>query len=240
MTDGQAPEMSLREAFVSALAPYVASYLGSRDIDITGIVADAIVDATELLDRRLAELEATPPSLQRVSPLEIFRDCLAPVVRALEIEGVEPEGGEELAGMIPRDPYGLAPGSSQVLGHEAHMAHLRWGVAKAAAIAPIVNRPVAFVSHGADREAVATTIEEHGYRIVPDIADEIRLAVIDEKASGAHSLITESGACRAFVVVHGSDLDDLRITGLRALGADRVVSTQDLLTDPSAVVPTIA
>ncbi|MDJ0792361.1 MAG: hypothetical protein QNJ71_10735 [Acidimicrobiia bacterium] len=229
---------TLREALVEAYPHYVASVLAQRGIDVDELTADAIVEGTGVLDGLLTTFERTPMVDQRSSPLELFREALRPVDRALELRGIDTPSGQG-SGVPAWDRHQLSPGSSQVLGSVAHEAHLRWAVTKATAIAPLVNRPAVFlVSMGGDEEVVSA-LESAGFRPVSTIEDA-SLALIDDGVDGAGGLVRSALARNLTTVVYGEAIDDLRQLGLLALGVDRVVSRDDLVEQPSEVLPSLA
>lgn len=230
----------LHRALVEAYPGYVARLLGERGIEVDEVVADAIVEGTEVLDGSMAAFEAIPTLEQRSSPLELFREALRPVDRALALVGA-PVARDVPPSQAGWDRFGLAPGSSQVLGPRAHEAHLAWGVRKAAAAAPLINRPCAVVMAAADRhEELAPLLEGLGYRLPTRDGETVAVSLIDVGLGGlAHEAIRRWAASGAHVVAFG-DIDDLSADGLRALGADAVVTTEQLLEDPSAHIPAIA
>jgi hypothetical protein len=229
---------SLREAFLDAYPVYVAGLLRERGIDLTVVVADAIVEGTAVLDGLLTTLEQTPLHEQRVSPLELFREALRPIDRVLAlVDAPEPSDTKRL-GVAQWDRYDLSPGSSQVLGSGAHEAHLRWAVTKAAEVAPSVLAPAAFVATtGRSDESILEAVRSVGYRIVSDLSSEATLAVVSSALPGCHELIIRSVGFGVHTVVYGDGLDDLDTTALRALGAAAVVSEAALASRPGDIVP---
>lgn len=230
----------LRTAFVEAYPAYVASALHDLGIAIDPIIADAIVEGAAVLDALLDGLERLPPLEQRHSPLELFREALRPIDHALDVEGLRPSmlQSESLPSW---DRFGLAPGSSQVLGQRAHEAHLRWGVAKAAAVAPVVMRPRAvIITDDETFDQLSRSIEAAGYTVGGGGGRSFAVALVDTSMPRAGEAITREAASGAFVVAFGDEVDDLSTPGLKALGASTVVRTHDLLADPRAYIPEIA
>ncbi len=229
----------LHEAFLEAYPTYVVQTLGERGISVGEVIADAVVEGTAVLDGLLTTLDSTPILDQRTSPLELFREALRPVDRALSVVGA-PEARDVSGSQATWDRYGLAPGSSQVLGARAHEAHLAWGVRKATAMAPLVNRPCAVVMASAElHDELVPSIEELGYRLPSRDGEPVAVALVDVRLGGiAHEAIRRWATSGAHVVAFG-DVDDLSADGLRALGADVVVTTTDLLEDPAAHLPVI-
>jgi hypothetical protein len=235
-----APPSELRTAFVEAYPEYVANALHGIGITIDPIIGDAIVEGVAVLDALLEGLERLPPIEQRYSPLELFREALRPIDHILDVEGFRPSGQQTQTG-APWDRFGLAPGSSQVLGSRAHEAHLRWGVAKAAAMAPLVKRPRAMIitDHGTF-DVLSSSVQAAGYSVGDSGRQAFAIALVDVAMPGAHDAIRREAAAGTFVIALGDDVDDLSTPGLMALGASTVVRTRDLLADPSAYVPEIA
>lgn len=233
-------DQELRAAFVDAYPRYVAGLLAGRGVPVDDIVADAIVEGTGVLDGLLTTLERTPLEDQRVSPLELFREALRPVDRALALVGA-PEATDVGGAQAAWDRFGLAPGSSQVLGPRAHEAHLAWGVRKASVMTPRVVRPTVVVMTNADRhDRIAPRLEAAGYEFPTEEGQRVSVALIDVGLGGiAHEAIRRWASSGARVVAFGDDVDDLATEGLRALGASRVVTTDVLLEDPAAHLPTI-
>lgn len=235
----------LHESFVEAYPAYVVRTLESLGIEVDEVVADAIVEGAAVLDGLLTTFDRLDPIDQRHSPLELVREALRPVDRALGMEGIPPpdptRGLGATWGGAPWDRYGLAPGSSQVLGARAHEAHVRWGLAKAAALAPMVNRPYARIVASSDRfDALSTAVTELGYRTASPDDGPPSVAIIEASVPGGQDAIRRAVAEGAHVVAFGDKIDDLETVGLRALGAALVVTTGALLRDPQAHLPAVA
>jgi hypothetical protein len=225
----------LRKAFVEAYPSYVARVLHERGIPLDEVVADAIVEGAAVLDGLLTTLEGADAFAQRHSPLELFREALRPVDHALAVTGVEPPSGVAAPRMAPWDRFGLSPGSSQVLGAEAHEAHLAWALTKARIVAPSVNRPgAAVIARDPVRTALADAVEGCGYRIVP--SEEASIVVVDAGAPDARDVIATGPTRGRHIIVVGS-VDDLTEPGLRALGADVIVEYERFVADPGAYLP---
>jgi len=230
----------LRTAFVEAYPEYVASTLHDIGITIDSILADAIVEGAAVLNALLEGLERLPPIEQRHSPLELFREALRPIDHALDVEGLRPSG-RNTESLASWDRFGLAPGSSQVLGQRAHEAHLRWGVAKAAAVAPLVKRPRAVIVTDDDTfELLSSVVGAAGYTVGGFGEQSFAIALVDTAMHRARETISREAASGTLVVAFGEDVDDLSTPGLKALGASTVVRTHDLLANPSAYIPEIA
>lgn len=231
----------IRAAFVEAYPTYVARVLTDRGIEVDDVIADAVVEGTGVLDASMAALDSVPVLAQRTSPLELFREALRPVERALRLIGAG-EAADVGGSQVAWDPFGLAPGSSQVLGERAHDAHLAWAVRKAAAMAPLVNRPVAIVATTPDRrDALASLVEAMGYRVPAEDGATVAVALVDVgRGRISHEDIRRWNASGVYVVAFGDDVDDLSADGLRALGADVVVITSALIENPAAHLPAVS
>lgn len=236
--DTEQPSPDLREALVAAYPGYVAAVLAERGIDMDELTADAVVEGASVLDGLLTTFQATPYPDQRVSPLELFREALRPIDRALDLRGIDPPQSEAL-GVAAWDRYQLSPGSSQVLGSEAHEAHLRWAVGKARAIAPLVNRPGAVVLPAAEDADVAEAVAAAGYRLVQGL-DAAVVAVIDRDLPGSDSAMRAALEGQVHTVVIGDVIDDLDRVGLKAAGVAAVATRAEITATPGEVLPTPA
>jgi len=160
----------IRGTFVAAYPRYVSQLLIDRGIGIDTTIADAVVEGTGVLDALLLGLSEEPVLEQRSSPLELFREALRPIDRALALLGVPVPHGTGARSIVPWDRYALAPGSSKVLGEAAHEAHLRWGLAKAAEVAAFVDSTagptLGIFSSSADRALIVRQAEIASYRTV--------------------------------------------------------------------------
>ena len=227
----------LRSSLVDAYPTYVATVLADRGIEMDELTADAVVEGAAVLDGLLTTFEATPYPDQRTSPLELFREALRPVDRALALRGVEPPSDESL-GVAAWDRYQLSPGSSQVLGEEAHEAHLRWAIGKAQAIAPLVNRPGVAVLPQGD-ESIGEAVHAAGFRTTAEIGDAV-VALIDIDDPDAEVSLARAASAGLHVIAYGRTIDDLQHVGLTAAGVDRVVTREALLSSPGEVLPSLA
>lgn len=222
---------TLRTALVSAYPPYVATWIHDRGLEMDPVVGDAVVEGSHVLDGLLTSFEATKPEDQRRSPLELFREALRPVDRALRTMGVPIPSGGGVVRMAAWDDYGLSPGSSQVLGPEAHEAHLRWGVERAALI---TRPPVLLVGDGTGRLQIA--VENAGYR-KGGPGDRIVVIDVDGTDTGSIRELSETGS---HVVAVGDSVNDLTTPGLKALGAAVVVEMGRFVQDPASFLPKLA
>ena len=244
----------LLATFVSALPTYATAVFVERGYPLDRSAVESIERATAVLDTELRSELDLPLREQRRSPLEIVRRALAIPSDALYEAGVAPVDSPGLRNGA--DPYDLAPGSSSALGREAHEAHLRWGVAKAAAFtsgeAHTPAHPVALVmaENRSDREELSMAIEAMGTTAlaarnpaaVANAIDNamVLFAVVDLDHRSARESITRLTEATVPTVVYGTAIDDLAETGLRAQGVRDVVDRHRLLADPSSFLPLIA
>ncbi len=238
--------LALKEAFVVAYPRYVARILTERGIEVSELIADAIVDGTSVLDGLLGKLIDTPLHEQRHSPLELFRESLRPVDLALATSGVpRPAIDGARRELHPWDAYVLCPGSSTVLGASAHDAHLRWGIRKAMVAGAysqqvVPDRPaVALLCREDDREHLGASLREAGYRPTNSVEDGSVFALVDidiDSDSDGVSAAMESGVR---VIAYGDQVTDLTTTGLRAAGVWKVIPRSTVLTRLGTIVPII-
>ena len=227
----------LRTSLVDAYPTYVATVLAERGIEMDELTADAVVEGAAVLDGLLTTFEATPYPDQRTSPLELFREALRPVDRALALRGVQPPS-DEPPDVAAWDRYQLSPGSSQVLGEQAHEAHLRWAIGKAQAIAPLVNRPGVAVLPKTE-ESIGEAVRAAGFRMVADVRDAV-VALVDVDEADADASLAVATSAGLHVIAFGDAIDDLQRVGLTAAGVDRVVTREALLASPAEVLPSVA
>lgn len=227
----------LRTSLVDAYPTYVAAVLTDRGIEMDELTADAIVEGAAVLDGLLTTFEETPYPDQRTSPLELFREALRPVDRALALRGVEPPS-DEPPGVAAWDRYQLSPGSSQVLGEQAHEAHLRWAIGKAQAIAPLVNRPGVAVLPKTEA-SIGEAVHAAGFRMVADVGDAV-VALVDVDDPDAQASVALATSVGLHVIAFGDAIDDLERVALTAAGVDRVVTREALLSSPEEVLPSVA
>jgi hypothetical protein len=230
----------IRETFVAAYPRYVAEVLTERGIEMTATIADGIVIGTGVLDGLLASLEAKPPGLALHSPLELFRESLRAVDRALDADGVEvPPIDSPQRSLLPWDRYALSPGSARQLGPDAYEAHLRWGLAKAKAH---VQRPTAGLRcHDEDAPRLLQQLDALGYRVLRlPASEDVSVAVMDIDGGEVDGIISELSSAGARVVVFGEDPDDLQQIRFKALGVDTVVQKRAVLDNLAEHIPVIA
>jgi len=231
--------VGIREAFVAAYPQYVAAILTERGIEMDSVIADGIVIGTGVLDGLLASLEAMTPGLASRSPLELFREALRPVDRALDVAGVEPPHIEpNQRQLLPWDRYALSPGSSLVLGPTAHEAHIRWGIAKAQAFAA---QPMAGLRcFDVDARLFLSQLEALGYRVLRlPSTEDVSVGLVDIDEGDVDPIISDLATAGAFVVAFGADPNDTEQIRYKALGATAVVTKQALLDDLARHIPAI-
>lgn len=238
---------ALRVAMVDAYPTYVASILVTRHVQMTDVIADSIVEGTHVLDALMATLEETPAPLQRHSPLELFREALRPVTKALAVEHVPVAVRDpEQTALLPWDLFGLAPASTSAIGDAVHEAHLAWGVAKAASLGAIgrpatPQRPLVwFVCREGDTEAVVAEGERVGYRMLPAPQWDRPVAVlIDLDVEDSMELLGLAVHDDHRVVVYDDAITDLRQPGLRAAGVWKIASRDDVLHRLGTILPVL-
>ena len=208
------------------------------------MLGDAIVEGTAVLDGLLATFEATGLIDQTSSPLELFREALRPIDRALTLVGTSPpQPGSGATRIAPWDRYALSPGSSQVLGKRAQEAHIAWGLGKAQAIARTVDTTrgpaVGLLCPDSDLDVLVTDAEALHYRTIALPSDnDISVAVICADEAGADAVVRAMSQ-RARVIVYGRSIDDLDQIRFGSLGASSVVDTGRLLGRLSEYLPAI-
>ena len=230
----QSESSDVRRSFVDAYPRYVASLLASRGIQVDDVLGDAIVEGAAVLDGLLATLESVDPVDQVSSPLELFREALRPVDRALTLLGVPPpQSGSGATRIAPWDRYALSPGSSQVLGPRAQEAHIAWGLRKAQTLArhhdPTQAPAIGLLVPDRDLAGLVAEAEAAHYRtvILPNDGD-FAVAVVCADESDAVSSVREASK-RARVIVYGRSVDDLDQISLTSLGAASVLDAGALL-----------
>lgn len=237
-------EDSVRRSFVDAYPRYVASVLSSRSIEVDDVVADAIVEGAAVLDGLLAGLEATEPVDQSSSPLELFREALRPIDRALGLIGApEPRTGTGANRLAPWDRYALSPGSSAVLGQRAQAAHIAWGLSKAQALAAHSDSTqgptLGLLCPDGDRESLVAEAEALHYRTIMLPSDtDLSVAVVCADEPGADHIVREV-SLRVRVIVYGRSIDDLDEVRLASLGATSVLHADSLFGRLSEHLPVI-
>ncbi len=224
----------IRRSFVDAYPRYVASLLASRGVQVDDVLADAIIEGAAVLDGLLATLESVDPVDQMSSPLELFREALRPVDRALTLLGIAPpQPGRGATRVAPWDLYALSPGSSQVLGSRAQEAHIAWGLRKAQILAkyhdPTQAPAIGLLVPDRDLAGLVAEAEAAHYRtvILPSDTD-FAVAVVCADESDAVTTVRNASK-RARVIVYGRSVDDLDQISLTSLGATSVLDAGALL-----------
>jgi hypothetical protein len=252
---GMVPEAQrLHSTLVSAFPAYVTAVFAERRYPLNRVTASATEEATALFDVELAVVLEQDYREQRQSPLELFRAALAVLAVTLADTGVSPAATQPST--AEGDTYGLAPGSSSVLGTEAHEAHLVWGAAKASAfmaerstvptapaillvaadrgdqatLVPRLNSPGVDCLVARNPGAVAAAIERR----------QILVACIDLGHRSARDVVIQLLEVAIPTIVYGDDIDDLIETGLLAQGVRTVVRRGDFVGDPSRFLPRLA
>lgn len=127
------PEVTLQRALVAVFPLYA-----DRMVERFDVVVDAgpISEGQAWLAQELEALLRLPYAEQRRGPLEVFQEATGYINEALASAGAVPKPRDGLAEeALPGDVFGVAPVSTRELGRTVWEAHLRWGAAKAAALA---------------------------------------------------------------------------------------------------------
>jgi hypothetical protein len=232
----------MRAAFVEAYPLYVATVLTARGVEMIEVIADGIVEGVSVLDGLLQALEGSSFELQRQSPLELFREALRPIGRALDTAGVPPPAGVRAGAvsLVAWDVHMLSPASSAELGSTAHEAHLRWGLAKARAMGafPSQTARTSVLAWCApqDRRVIEEQVIAAGYEM-SDQRTSASFAVVDSDTDTFVEDLEDAMRASKRTVVYGRALDDVREAGLRAQGVWKIATRQKMLTDLAAVLP---
>jgi len=235
-------EDRIRSTFVDAYPRYVSQLLTGRGIEMTPTIADAVVEGVDILDALLLGLSEVPTFEQRTSPLELFREALRPIDRALALLGVPvPPVGTGVRSIAPWDRYALAPGSSKVLGEAAHDAHLRWGVAKASAMAAFVDSTrgpsLGILAPLSERPMIVSQAESAHYRTVLLPSDStVSVAVVSADEPGVEDIV-RSVSGHSKVIVYGDSIDDIDQIRFMSLGASSTVRRSTVLEDLATLLP---
>ncbi len=241
----------LHSALVSAFPAYATALFAERGYPLDRSTVEVIETATSQLDLELAAELEQPFVEQRRTPLELFSlalDALNPILEDADVEE-SPDGR-------PRDPYGLAPGSSAALGDAVQAAHTQWGAAKAIALtgvdrtAPPRPAVVVLTADRVARQQLCEAAEQAGYQchgarnpsaVAGAVAtDTVKLAFVDLAHRAAYDAVERLTKARVPTIVFGTAVDDLTETGLRAAGVKSVVERDRLLTEPGEHLPRIA
>ncbi len=227
----------LHKAFVGAFTPYLKAILVERGL--SPIDDDTVSAARNWLNDQLAALLSLPFTEQTRSPLEVFQQALeGPNARLAEIGARPPLRDPVAVSALPGDQYGLAPASSSALGEEAFEAHLAWGVAKAAAVAPLVSGDegsVVLVSRDlVDRSKFEDAVNGVGLRLeVWTAQGDFRpfrpaAAFVDLTHPAADEALVLLGEQSVGVTAFGPHVDDEAFARAAELGASQTLPRSTL------------
>ena len=220
--------------FVDAFRPYVLGRLAPSDAVLAGVT-----EGEARLEETMRDWAAKSAREQRASPLELFREALAPPTAAALDAGAEPtERDAAAASTLPGDVLDIAPTTSRDLGEAAWRAHVAWGLARAEAIAGMVPRPgrrstaavAALVGLDVmDRTRVQSAADAAGYELLvwrnpgavaAGLAEQRpALVFLDLAHPAAHELLGAVTASGVPVIAFGPHVDDHALAAARALGA---------------------
>ncbi len=225
------PEASrLVDLLVGAYRPYYAERLSALGVE--GPDADeALAEGERWLRAELTELLQRPFENQAAGPLEIFRYAARFPNRVLSERGIPPPERDEAARRsVPEDLYDLAPASSQSLGEETWRAHLAWGAAKAAGMAPQKTKPGAAVlsTNLMDVSRIEGAARQVGWeltvwRAAAEAGEGPKMAFVDLSVEGADEVLRLLSKTQVRVVAYGPHVDDVAMTRAGLLGADEVL-----------------
>lgn len=232
----------LHAAFVGAFRPYLKAKVAERGLpDLDESVYE---DAGATLDAALRALLEQPYSSQRRSPLELVQEAVAGPTAALAAAGEKPVLRDPVTvAALPGDTYGLAPASSAELGEDAFHAHLAWGAAKAAALAPLVSgerRPVALLSADLiDRSRFEDAVVGAGLELVAWDPEGPRpiVAFIDLTHPSADEALQDLSGRTVRTVAYGPHVDDDAMARAAMLGASHVLPRSRLFRTISEHLP---
>ncbi len=241
----------LHSTLVSAFPAYVTAVFTERGYPLSRTTALAIEEATAFLDLELAVVLEQEYREQRRSPLELFRAALEMLAVALADSGVSPAAtGLSTA---QGDTYGLAPGSSNALGPDAHEAHLAWGGAKASAFmagrstTPAEPAVLLMAADRGERDALAPLLQSPGVECLAArnpaavaLAIEQRtvlIAFVDLSHRSSRGVVARLLETGIPTVVYDDDVDDLVEAGLRAQGVRAVIARSEFVADPTRFLP---
>jgi hypothetical protein len=246
-------------AFAAAYEPYVRERLVS--VGAVRPVADGpcgpvFPDAVEAeLGPALAEghtwLTATLNALVRLpyraqprGPLEVFQEAMQPPTEALARLGVAGRERDPVAvAALPGDIYDLAPASSRELGDEVWETHMRWGAAKAAAMARPAVRVGYLGANLMDRSRIEAAVRSAGFELVTgttleDVDSMPGTVFVDLEVAGADALI-RALAPRIRIVAFGPHVNDVAMVRAKSLGATDAIPRSRFFRDVAAFLPTV-
>ena len=218
----------LHAAFVGAFRHYLKAKVAERGLpDLDESVYQHAVTA---LDTALRSLLEQPYPSQRRSPLGLVQEAVSGPTEALLAAGARPVLRDPVTvAAVPGDTYGLAPASSAELGEDAFHAHLAWGAAKAAALAPLVSgahRPVALLSGDLiDRSRFEDAVTGAGLELVAWDPEGPRplVAFIDLTHPSSDEALRDLSRRIVRTIAYGPHVDDDAMARAAMLGASLVL-----------------
>lgn len=238
----------LHAALVTAFPAYATKRLTEAGSMLDRDVVEAIEVATTQLDLELAAELGKPFVEQQRTPLQLFDQAIGTLTPLLVDAGVDPHASGR-----DGDPFGLAPGSSGVLGDAVQRAHTAWGAAKAAALTggdprgPQSPSVVVMTTDRGARQQLCHAAEAAGYACVAArnpsavagaIATEtLKLGIVDLAHRAARDAIGRLREAGVTTVAFGTRVDDLTETGLLASGVGLVIEREALLAAPADHLP---
>lgn len=241
---------TLIAALVDGYRPYTTGRLAQRGWEVPDA---ALAEGEAWLRDELTALLQRPYPDQARGPLEVFQEALAFPTRELAGAGIEPPARDPAAvAALPGDVYGLAPASSAEIGEEAWAAHLAWGAAKAAALAPQVVgavRPpaVLLVARGLmDRSRIEAVVSQAGFRLLawepgrewPQ--SRPACAFVDLEHSAADEALRRLARERVRTVAYGPHVDDDAMLRARRLGAADAIARSRFFRTVADYLPDLA
>lgn len=222
--------------------PYLKRVLAERCLDAAAL-EDAVQSGARMLAASLAEWSAVPAPSQRATPMELFREALAPATQAMLALGVAPATRDQPSmRTVPGDVFDLAPASAQDLGDPVWGTMVAWGIARAEAVAGVVPAPpgvpvgrrVALVGTDLmDRSKVAAAAEAAGVELAvwrnPGSAaaglggSPPEVALVDVTHPAALEIIALLAGAGVRVVAYGPHVDTAALVAASQAGATEVL-----------------
>lgn len=242
-------EETLTRRLVAAYRPWVLSRLEELGVAVPLGLESALAEGEAWLEATLGELLERAFAEQGRGPLEVFQEAMRFPTAALEAANVDPVARDPAdRSALPGDRFHLAPASSSALGEEAWQAHLAWGMAKAAALAPPLVG--CLTRNLMDRARVEEAVKAAGLAMRPwgslaDLEEDVIgrrpvLALVDlehPQADQGLRRLTEAGVRTA---AFGPHVDDLGMARARALGAAEVLPRSRFFIRLPELLPTLA
>ncbi|MDQ3782026.1 MAG: hypothetical protein M3349_03700 [Actinomycetota bacterium] len=230
------------DALVAGYRPYLQRVLAQRRLD-AGAFEGPLQAGARMLAASLAAWSALPAHRQRATPMELFREALAPPTQALLAVGVAPAARDQPSlRTVPGDVFDLAPASVQDLGEDAWRAMVAWGIARAEAVAGVVPAPpgvpagrrVALVGIDLmDRSKVAAAAEAAGFELAVwrnpgSVAAGLgssppAVALVDVTHPTALEIIAALAGAGVRVVAYGPHVDTAALDAASRAGATEVL-----------------